>query len=57
MENVGEICGVCGMEWEEVWLDCGSCGEWFHTDCVGYEAASVEEIGEIDYICDLCTKL
>ena len=53
MENVQEVCGICGGEWEEIWLDCGLCGDWFHADCVG---ASMDELGEVNYTCDFCTK-
>ena len=61
MEDVGEACGVCGREWEEltdeheIWLDCGLCGDWIHTDCIGYAAVSLEELEDVNYTCDLCT--
>ena len=36
--------------------DCGLCVDWFHADCVGYEGASVEELGEVNYTCDFYAK-
>ena len=58
-ENV-EICGVCTEAWsdetdeEELWLDCGMCGGWFHSRWVWLGNPLEHELSNVSYICDLC---
>ena len=60
-EDNEETCGICGQEWEditeeeELWLDCGMCGGWFHAKCIGYNDVCREDLDDIDYVCDTCS--
>ena len=57
--KVEKTCGICGQEWEditeeeELWLDCGMFGGWFHAKCIGYNDR--EDLDDINYVCDICT--
>ena len=59
IEDNEETCGICGQEWEditeeeELWLDCGMCGGWFHAKCIGYNDR--EDLDDINCVCDTCT--
>nr|CAD7428671.1 unnamed protein product [Timema monikensis] len=45
--NKETFCGGCGELFEEDWVQCGSCSEWWHEACSAYD-----EIGP--FVCDNC---
>ncbi|GBM51758.1 hypothetical protein AVEN_175323-1 [Araneus ventricosus] len=45
--NEGTIFPGCEQTYEEVWIQCVLCKEWWHEECSSYEG-----IGE--FVCDYC---
>lgn len=41
------ICPGCGQSFQDNWIQCGICNEWWHEACSAYE-------GDGPFICDHC---
>ena len=40
----------------QTWLGCETCGEWFHTECVGMSEEDFEAVKDQDWYCEECKK-
>nr|XP_055030012.1 lysine-specific demethylase 5B-B-like isoform X1 [Misgurnus anguillicaudatus] len=38
------------------WIQCDSCGRWFHGQCVNMNTTQIEEMKETTWNCCLCKK-
>ena len=51
------MCIECEMYYdnEEEWIECESCGNWYHLSCAGMEALMEEELREATFTCSSCS--
>lgn len=45
--NEATICPGCEQSYDEDWIQCGLCKEWWHEDCSRYEGTGA-------FVCDYC---
>lgn len=45
--NKETICPACEQSYDEDWIQCGLCKEWWHKECSTYEGTGA-------FVCDYC---
>lgn len=55
-EEVCEVCPICQIKAYGKVVQCGTCWEWYHFDCLKINDGAIETLGEDDFICRLCTE-
>ena len=55
-----DMCLECEMYYdndttEEEWIECESCGNWYHLSCAGMEGLTEAELREATFTCTSCS--
>ena len=50
-----ELCPICQQQAFGKVVQCGTCGEWFHYECLNIDDSAIDTLGEDDFVCRSCS--
>ena len=53
--DVCELCPICQEQAFGKVVQCGTCDEWFHYECLNIDDSAIDTLGEDDFVCRLCS--
>lgn len=54
--EISELRPICQKQADGKTVQCGTCGEWYHYDCLEIDHSAILTLGEDDYTCRLCSE-
>ena len=58
-DSINDACELCPICQEQAFgkaVQCGTCGEWYHYDCLNIDDTAIDTLGEDDFVCRLCSE-
>ena len=53
--EVCELCPFCQQQAYGKTVQCGECGDWYHLNCTNADDASMQALGDDDFVCIACS--